>query len=180
MKTGLKPLILGLILIAIGVFVVPLALLLPLVLADSDELTFLAPSAVEYSAQEPGRYYLWNTYQTVFDGKSYRRSIELPDGIEIQVQDAHGQELDFITDTSISSRSGSQEKQSIGYVEVLKPTELSLMIAGEVDARVFSFGRSKWVQMLALIFGGAAASALIALAGVSFVVIGIVKLAQGA
>jgi hypothetical protein len=180
MKTGLKPLIAGLVLLAFGFIVVPLALIFSLLLADSDELSFLAPGTVKYSAQEPGHYYLWNTYQTVFEGKSYRRSVVLPDGVEICIRDVHGRVFDFISDTSISSRSGTQAKQSIGYIEVLEPTELSLSIFGEADARVFSFGLSKWLQMLALIFGGAAVSALIAIAGVIFLVIGIVKLASRA
>lgn len=87
MQKGLKPLILGVALFVVGAFVVPAAVILPLVLSDWSETQFLVPGSAEFLAEEPGRYYLWNDHQTVFEGFSYNRSESLPDGLHIVIED---------------------------------------------------------------------------------------------
>jgi len=180
MKKGLKPLIVGIALFVVGAFVVPVAIILPLVLSDSSEAQFLIPGSAEFAAEELGRYYLWNDHQTIFDGTTHNRSVDLPDGLTISIEDAAGQALEFVSDASISMSSGSDASQSIGYVEVAEPGLLTVDISGDVEPRVFSFAQSKLLKMFALIFGGIGLSIIMAMVGVIFGVIGIVKLAQGA
>lgn len=179
MRNGLKPLIVGIALFVVGAFVVPLLILVPLVLSDASEAQFLGPGRVEFSAEAPGRYYLWNEHQTIFEGTSYHRSESLPDGLNISIKDARGQRLKFTTDTSISSSSGSSAKKSIGYVEVAQPGLVSVNISGDVEPRVFSFAESQLLKVFGLIFGGVGLSILLAVVGVIVGVVGVVRLAQG-
>jgi hypothetical protein len=178
MKKGLKTLIVGILLFTVGAFVVPIAFVLPLIMDDSDERQFIIPGATKVEITEPGRYYLWNDFQTIHEGKSYNRSEGIPDGLEIAVTDQNGQGLDFKSDTSISSSSGSSSKNSIGYVEVTNPGRLVVSVSGNSDERVFSFSQSGIMKVLGLIFGGFGLSLLLAIAGVGFSIWGIIKLVQ--
>ena len=137
MKPGLKTLIIGITLFLLGGFVIPVLLILPIFLTKSSEQQFLIPGAKELTIEEPSRYYLWNDFQTVFEGKSYSRSERLSDGIEITVTDGTGKILAFQSDTSIYSSSGSSSKNSIGYVDVSEPGELFITVKSASEKRVF-------------------------------------------
>ncbi len=178
MKKGLKTLIAGVLLFLIGAFVVPIAFILPVILDDSHERQFIIPGSTEVEIAEPGRYYLWNDFQTVYDGKSYNRSKSIPDGLEITVKDESGRSLAFSSDTSISSSSGSSSKNSIGYIDVEKPSKLSVSVQGGSEQRIFSFSQSGIMKILGLIFGGFGLSMLMALAGIGVSIWGIVKLVK--
>ena len=176
MEKGLKTLIAGIVLFVVGAFVVPIAFLLPLILNNSDERQFIIPGITEVEILESGRYYLWNDFQTVFDGKSYNRSESIPDGLEIAITNEDGKDLQFTSDTSMSSSSGSSSKNTIGYVEVSNPSRLTVSVSGGSDERVFSFSESGIMKMLGLIFGGFGLSMLLALAGVGISIWGTIKL----
>ena len=176
MEKGLKTLIAGIVLFVVGAFVVPIAFLLPLILNNSDERQFIIPGITEVEILESGRYYLWNDFQTVFDGKSYNRSESIPDGLEIAITNEDGKDLQFTSDTSMSSSSGSSSKNTIGYVEVSNPSRLTVSVSGGSDERVFSFSESGIIKMLGLIFGGFGLSMLLALAGVGISIWGTIKL----
>jgi hypothetical protein len=96
------------------------------------------PGSVAASVEKPGRYYLWNDFRTVYEGRSYNRSEGIPDGIEIRVHDAEGQSLEFVGDKSISSSSGSSSRNSIGYVQVGSPGQLKIEVSGGNEDRIFS------------------------------------------
>ncbi|MDD5262205.1 MAG: hypothetical protein PHD76_10200 [Methylacidiphilales bacterium] len=166
MKKGLKTLIAGILLFVIGAFVVPIAMILPLILDGSKETQFMIPGSAEVDIEKPGRYYLWNDYQTVFEGKSYNRSEGIPDGLEISIKSANGEKLKFVSDTSISSSSGSSSKHSIGYIQAGNPGKLTVAVSGTAEPRVFSFSESGIMKMLGLIFAGSAISILVALTGI--------------
>ena len=176
MKTGLKTLIIGITLFILGGFVIPFLLILPIFLNESSEQQFLIPGSKEFTVEEPSRYYLWNDFQTVFEGKSYSRSEKLPDGIEIAVTDGTGKILAFQSDTSISSSTGSSSKNSIGYVEVSEPSELFITVKSASEKRVFSFSASIFPKMFFAILGGGIVSMLLAFIGFGLGVWGVVKL----
>ena len=178
MRNGLKHLIFGATLIVVGTLVIPLGVLVPLIFSDVAETQFLVPGSAEFEVEEPGRFYLWNDYQTIFGGTSYNRSESLPDGLSIRIQDTAGRILEFIGDTSISSNNQSSGKVSIGYVEVIQPGLLTVSVAGDTQPRVVSFAESKLLQMFGLIFGGVFLSIRLGLIGVIVGVIGVVKIAQ--
>jgi hypothetical protein len=177
MKTGVKTIIAGAILFVLGAFVVPLAIILPLIFGDSNEIQFKVPGSTQIVIEEPGRYYMWNDYQTVFYGKSYNRSESIPDGIEIRIMNASTGELfDFVSDTSISSSRGSSSKNTIGYIEVQSPSTVEVEVAGGEEERVFSFSESNLLKMFGLILGGSILAVIIGITGFGITIWGIVKL----
>jgi hypothetical protein len=178
MRKGLKTLIAGIMLFLVGGVLAPLAIILPIILNDSDGQQFLIPGSTEVTITEPGRYYLWNDFQTVYDGKSFDRSERIPDGLEIVVKDEAGNSLLFKRDTSISSNVGSSSKKSIGYVEVDKPGKLTVSVSGSSDQRVFSFSQFDFLRLLGFVFGGIALAVIMSLAGIGITIWGIVKLVK--
>ena len=162
----------------VGAFVIPVLFILPLIFGNEHDTRFKAPGSVEVVVEETGRYYLWNDFRTVYDGRSYNRSENIPDGLEIQIRDANGRQLQFVSDTSISSSSGNSAKNSIGYVEVSNPGKVTVQVSGGTEDRIFSFSQSGLLRMFGLIFGGFGLSMLVALAGLGLIVWGIVKLVR--
>jgi hypothetical protein len=178
MKKGLKTLIAGILLFALGAIVVPLTIVIPFLLSDSDKNQFLVPGVLEVEVTEPGRYYLWNDHQTVFEGQSYLRSESIPDGATIRISNADGEDLTFTGNTSTTVTSGNSSKRSIGYVEVTNPEKLKVSVTGDFKERVFSFTKSIVLKMFGLIFAGVGVSMVLAVSGVGLAVWGIVKLAR--
>ncbi len=179
MKPGLKPLFTGIALCVAGLFVVPVAIILPILLSDSGDTPFIAPGSAEFTVEEPARYYLWHDHQTIFEGTSYNRPVEIPDGVTISVSQADGEALAFTSDGSMSMSRGSHSSQSIGYVDVPTTGLWTVEVSGEAEPFVVSFAESKLLKIFGLIFGGVGLCLLLGGAGVILVVIGVVRLAQG-
>jgi hypothetical protein len=178
MKLGLKTLIIGIALFILGGFVIPFLLILPLFLNESANTQFLIPGSKEVTVEKPGRYYLWNDFQTVYEGKSFSRSENIPDGLEVAVTDDTGRTLAFTSDTSTSSSSARSSKRSIGYVEVSNPGKLTVSVSGDSEARVFSFSQSIFPKIFLAILGGGTASLLMAFIGFSIGIWGLIKLVR--
>ncbi len=182
MKKGLKTLIAGILLFFVGPIIVPIVFILPILLdamqGNFKERQFIIPGELEIEIAEPGRYYLWNDYKTVFEGKSYNRSESIPDGLEIKVADQDGRNLALIGHSSISSSTGHASKNSIGYVEVSSPCKLTVTVSGSSDDRVFSFSQSGITKIVGLVFAGFGFSMLFAAAGLGLSIWGIVKMTK--
>ena len=179
MKTGIKTIIAGVTLFVLGAVVVPLAIVLPIVLGEKNKEQFVIPGSTHVAVEEAGRYYLWNDYQTVFKGKSYIRSEAIPDGLEITIKNEKtGEPYNFVSDSSISSSSGTSSKKAIGYIEVLTPGTVCIEILGGDEERIFSFSRSILLAMFGLILGGFGLSMILGLSGVALLIWGIVKLVR--
>ncbi|HEY5042390.1 MAG TPA: hypothetical protein VIK53_10345 [Verrucomicrobiae bacterium] len=178
MKPGFKTIIAGVLVFLAGVIVLPLCVVLPLILGHSHNLQFKVPGSAEANIENPGRYYLWNDYQTVFNGRSYNRSEKIPDGMEIQIKDADGQPLQFFSDTSTSESGGGSSKNSIGYVQVEHPGKLEIQVSGGDGERIFSFSKSNLLKMFGIIMGGVGFSMLVGIIGIGLVIWGILKLVR--
>jgi len=113
MKTGIKTIVAGFSLFVIVVLIILLAITLSHV--DSTEKQFKVPGKTQVVIEKPGRYYLRNDYQTLFEGKNYDRAQIIPDGIEIRITNAEtGKLFGFVSDTSISSTSsGGRDRKSV-------------------------------------------------------------------
>jgi hypothetical protein len=179
MKPGIKTIITGAVVFVVGAFVAPLLILLSLVLGQPHDLQFKVPGTAETSVDAPGRYYLWNDYRTVFDGKNYDQSQNIPNGMEFRIRDAEGRQLQFISAGLISTSSGRSSKQSIGYVEVTGPGKIEIQVTGGDEERVFSFSRSGFLKLIAVILGGFGVSMLAGLTGFVLIIWGLVKLVKG-
>jgi len=152
MKKGIKKIVSGGMAFVIGM-ALPLALFIPILFQD-DNIIFRAPGSVEISIVEPGRYYLWNNYVSVFEGRSYSLGPELPNGLTFSLTEKDsGSTVPIKSDLSISSQIGNQKKSSIGYFELTNPGQYILKVSGNTEERVFSFGESLFGNSLQL-FGG--------------------------
>lgn len=162
----------------VAVMVVPLLFVLLLVFEHKQETQFKIPGTTAVAVKEPGRYYLWNDFRTIYNGKGYNKSESIPDGIEIRIRDASGHQLQFVSDASISMNDNGNAKKSIGYVEVERPGEVTVEVTGGSEERIFSFSQSGLLRIFGLVFGGFALSAMIAVAGLGLIIWGIVRLAK--
>lgn len=178
MRRGLKTTITGGLLFLLGGFVVPLLLVLVVVSHHEPETQFKVPGQTEVMVKEPGRYYLWHDYQTVYQGRNYTQSGDIPDGLTIQVHDANGRELPFVSDRSISSSNNGSTRKSIGYVAVAQPETLTVQVSGSAQDLIFSFSQFRLLRLFGLIFGGVGLSILVGLGGLGLMVWGIVKLVR--
>jgi len=179
MKTGAKTIITGIFLIVLGAFVIPLTVILSLILDDSNEKEFKIPVTTVITIKEPGRYYLWNEYQTIFNGISYNRSKSIPDGIEIKIKSQKtGESYNFISNSSISSNNNSSSRNSIGYVDIQNVGNIDIEIAGGNEERIFSFSQFDLWDIFGLILGGIGLSMITCLSGVGLTIWGIINVSK--
>jgi hypothetical protein len=178
MKPGVKTIIAGGATLLLGIIVVPLVFILPLLHGKQGNAQFKSPGSGVFAIKEPGRYYLWNDFRTVYDGKVYDKSETIPDGYEFRFRDADNLQLEFLSDSSISSSFNSSAKKSVGYVEVPHPGKVTVEVSGGNEERIFSFSQSRLLKMLGLILGGSALFMLFCLGGIGLIVWGISKLAR--
>jgi len=180
MKKEHKIITLGGILFALGAFIIPLVIIIPLFLQDSNDNQFKVPGSFQVQVNEAGPYYLWNDHQTIFQGKSYNRSQDNPDGMKFLLKDAQsGESFIFVSDTSMSSTRGNHTRNTIGYIDIVKPGKVDIEVSGgEDEERIFSFSQSNFKTLFGLIFGGMALSLLVGVTGFVFIIWGIVLIVQ--
>lgn len=177
MKKGLKTLIAGIVLLALGIFAVPLTFVVPLINIESNEVQFIVPATFRTKVDEPAKYYLWNIYKTMHEGKKYNQSVDIPDGVQIQIADANGKPMELITDgASFSGNSISTYYNSIGYIDIESPGEITITVTGIKQPRVFSFSRSLFSENMTKLLGGLAACFLLVVVGGGLAIWGIIKL----
>jgi len=131
------------------------------------------------TVEKPGKYVLWDDFHTAYEGKIYNASDSLPDGMKIQVLDAEGHLIRFMSDEAISVSGSGTTKRSIGYVELASAGKVSVEVTGSNEERIFSFKRSNAKKDIWEIVGGVGMAIVLGLAGVVFVIWGIVKLSRG-
>lgn len=191
MKPGICMIIVGGVVFLFAVILVPFLAVVPvLTMGSKGDSKFLVPGGTTVTVEKAGRYYLWNEYRTLFDGKTYNRPEALPDGWEIEIRDrTTGEDLELTTGSGTSTTGGQTEKKSIGYVD-FEEGDIDNEIAIEVKAssggggggkksqlklRVFSFSRSEVWSIMGWILGGVAGSLVAGLIGVCVIILGVVK-----
>lgn len=179
MKAGTRTILTGVVIFLLGAVGIPLVVILSFIFTDSNEIQFKVPGRIQYTIKEPGRYYLWNEYQTIFDGLSYNRSTSIPDGIRITIRDTQtGSLYDFEGNTSISSSGGASAKNSIGYIEAKDTGSIIIDITGGIEERIFSFSKFGFWDIFGRIFGGIGLAFLVCIVGGGLVALGIIKLSK--
>ena len=146
MKKYTKQIVSGVVLFILGGMIIPVVfvvLLFTSLLNDKPLAKFTIPGQAIVTIEKHGRYYLWNDYQTVFEGRSYSSSEELPGRLEISLLEKEaGDPIEFVSSQSITSSSGDSHKNSVGYFEVDEPGSYILSVFGETEPRVCSFSKS--------------------------------------
>jgi hypothetical protein len=86
MTQPIKRILIGIALFFLGGFIIPsivwFSIFFHLRMA-APQAKFIIPDVVEVLIEKPGKYYVWNNYRTVFEGRTYSTAEELPGGIEI-------------------------------------------------------------------------------------------------
>jgi len=165
--------------IAYAILMIYLYLPLLTFLICNDDIQFLIPGSVEI--EDEGRYYLWNDYQTVYEGKTYSMPEEVPDNLIISLKTKDGAlHYDIIGKTSISSSSYPTSKKSIGYFDITVPGDYILKVKGVSKPRVFSFRQFNYDTLeFAMVLGiGGSVCLLIIFAGFALGVVGVVKMVK--
>ena len=178
MKKGVKTIIAGVLLGVAGVAIIPATIVAPILKGVAQDHPFLAPGGREVSIAKPGQYYLWNEYDTMFEGKSYQHDVALPTGLEVTVRDESGEVLAFTAYDKISMSIGNGSKKSVGYVEVTEPSTLQVDVTGDFEPRVFSFAHSPVKEMAMRFLRAAVIAALSGLLAIGLVIWGIVKVTR--
>ena len=186
MKKPIKLLISGIILfvggiIAYAILMIHLYLPLLIFLICNDDIQFLIPGTVEIEIEDEGRYYLFNDFQTVYEGKTYSKPEEVPDNLIISLKTKDGSlDYDIIRMDSFTTSSGSTSRKSIGYFDITVPGNYILEVKGETKPRVFSFRQFNYDTVeFAMVLGiGGGVSLLIIFAGFALGVVGIVKIVK--
>ena len=186
MRKGVKTIIAGVALFLFGGVVLPVAMVVLFIVGgDSRDKQFKVPGNTRIEAKDAGRYYLWNNYRAMFEGKNYNSSESIPEGMENRITDAETGELfDFFRDNSWSSismsSSGSVFKNTIGYFRVEKPCTVEISVAGCDEERVFSFLKSRVVTAVVLIGAVIAAGIISGFTGLGITVGGIIRVIRAA
>ena len=144
---------------------------------DSPDMPqFLVPGRVQLPVDEPGRYYLWHDYRTVFDNQSFNVPEDLPHGVKIEIRDAKtGQFINLQSKASASQSDMNTDRSSIGSIVIERPGEVVIDVAGDFEPRVLSFGRFEFFALFGRLFGGIALSMLAGLASIVLLIVGIIK-----
>ena len=177
MKRGVKTLITGVIFL-VAAIVAPFLFIFPLLLQHQNENQFKVPGTIQVTVEKPGRYYLWNDFRTIYNGQSFNRSEQIPDGLNIRIGDSDGRALNFVGDTSISSTRDDSAKNSVGYVEIEHPGKVTVQVSGNAEERIFSFSKSRLLKVFLFAIGGFGASVIFGLMGLGLIIWGIIKLAR--
>lgn len=186
MEKPIKLLISGITLFVGGIIAYTLLMIylyLPLwtLLIYNDYIQFLIPGTAEIEIEDEGRYYLWNDYQTVYEGKTYSKPEEVPDNLIISLKTKDGAlHYDITEKNSITSSSGSTYRKSIGYFDITVPGDYILEVKGETEPRVFSFCQFNYDKVeFAMVLGiGGTVSLLIIFTGFALGVVGVVKMVK--
>lgn len=118
---------------------------------------FVVPGRHDVLLDRPGDYLVWNDYQTVFQGRSYNESRQLPSGVHIRVLDpASGRALDVHASHGATYSSGGENSVSVARFAVAQPGRYEIVVEGDFPPRVFSAGRDFLFPMMATIFGALA------------------------
>lgn len=201
MPKGLGWIIFGVVVFAAGVLL-PFAMILPLFLGDGglmpDESLlsekgpfsragqyqqFIIPGETRVEVAEPGRYYLWNDFETVFEGRSYSSGLALPGGLTISVTPADGSpEIPMQVGMDITENIGGTNRKSIGYFEIPRTGGYDVRVTGTAAPQVFSFGRSIFGDnpmkfMISMMIAGLSCFLLV-MGGMVMMVLGVVFLVR--
>ena len=179
MKPGIKRIIAGALLMIVGFVLIPVGMVLQTIRhAGSDSHKFLTSNITEVRVDEPGRYYLWNEYETVYMGANYSQSSSLPHGMVITVVDEQESTLALQSGASISINNMGNSKNSIAYVEVKRAGTYLIRVEGMDETRVFSWSSFEPMDMLMSFVVSLLLIVLLTLMGAGLVVWGIMRLCR--
>ncbi len=175
LKTGVSKIVFGALLMGAPILVIGILFYSLFAELGADRDQFLVPGSMEVVVEEPSAYYLWHDHATIYNGVSYQQSPGFPNGASLSIVDSGGRSYEFIANGSISMSSGSYSRVSIGYVVVDEPVALTISVSGEFEERVLSFSKSAFWSVFLSMMGGILVGMVVGVAGLIFLVLGIVQ-----
>jgi uncharacterized membrane protein len=137
--------------VALAGFLAAAGVIASLVFQYDEGVQFLAPGSKTLDLPKR-RQVVWNDHVTVFEGRSYDSSKNLPDGTQILVTDASGAAVE-LRRTSGSIRGGNTERVAVLEFDVTRPGRHEITVRGNFPPRVFSVGPNLVWLLLCSIFG---------------------------
>jgi uncharacterized membrane protein len=116
---------------------------------------FVAPGRHTLTLK-PGNHVVWNDHLTVFEGRSYRSSRELPDGVRITVTGSGGA-VTLRRASGASYKGLNNERVSVMQFDIAQPGRYEIAVQGDFQPRVFSVGPDHVSAVLWTVFGAIAA-----------------------
>lgn len=137
---------------ALAGFLAAAGVIASLLFQYDEGVQFLAPGSKSLDLAK-GRHVVWNDHATVFEGRSYDSSKNLPDGTQITVTDASGATVALRRTSGSTFRGGGTERVSVVEFEVPRPGRHEVTVRGHFPPRVFSVGPDLVWLLLCSIFG---------------------------
>jgi uncharacterized membrane protein len=141
--------------LALGGVLAAAVLVARLVLTWEEGTQFLAPGRQTLTLNA-GEYVVWNDHITVFDGRSYRSSKDLPDGVHVSVMDSGGAGVVLRRASGASYRGLNTERVAVMQFDTARPGRYEIAVQGNFQPRVFSVGPDHTGALLWTIFGAIA------------------------
>ena len=180
MKKGIGKIILG-VAIFVASIILPAIIIVSMVMARVETTKFKAPGSMQVNIEASGKYSLSNNFTTIYQGKSYSYSAELPDGMNFSLTNNNtGKSVPMQTGFSSTTTSGNEKSKSIGYFEVTTPGQYTVSVTGNKQPRIFSFGKNQPLVVYGFILIGAFLLVPISfVVGIILVIFGILNLVKG-
>jgi len=137
---------------ALAGFLAAAAVIASLIFQYEEGIQFRAPGSKTLDLAK-GRHVVWNDHVTVFEGRSYDSSKNLPDGAQITVTDSSGAAVALRSTSGSTFRGGGTERVSVLEFEVTQPGRHEITVRGNFPPRVLSVGPNLVWLLLCSIFG---------------------------
>ena len=131
------------------------ALVARLVLTWEEGTQFLAPGRQALTL-DPGEHVVWNDHVTVFEGRSYRSSKDLPDGVQITITDGSGASVALRRASGATYKGFNTERVAVMKFDIARPGRYEVAVQGDFQPRVFSVGPDHTGALLWTAFGAIA------------------------
>jgi uncharacterized membrane protein len=125
-----------------------------LVVTWEDGTQFVAPGRHALMLK-PGNHVVWNDHLTVFGGRSYHSSKQLPDGVQFTVTGSGGA-VTLRRASGASYKGLNNERVSVMQFDVAQPGRYEIAVQGDFEPRVFSVGPDHIGAVLWTVFGAVA------------------------
>jgi uncharacterized membrane protein len=141
--------------IALGGVLAAAGLVAWLVLTWEEGTQFLTPGRQALTLN-PGEHVVWNDHLTVFEGRSYRSSKDLPDGVQITVTDGGGAGVVLRRASGATYKGSNTERVAVMEFDIARPGRYEIAVRGDFQPRVFSVGPDHTGALLWTILGAIA------------------------
>lgn len=141
--------------LALGGVLAAAGLVAWLVLTWEEGTQILAPGRQSLTL-DPGEHVVWNDHVTVLEGRSYRSSKDLPDGVQVTITDSGGAGIALRRASGATYKGLSTERVSVMKFDIARPGRYEIAVRGDFHPRVFSVGPDHVGAVLWTVFGAIA------------------------